>query len=52
MTWQQFQERQRNRMPDADAVYHYMANEWMPSAPRNYLYWQKYGAGQRAKRTW
>ncbi|KAF2849754.1 hypothetical protein T440DRAFT_469154 [Plenodomus tracheiphilus IPT5] len=51
MTWQQFQDRQRNRDPMADEYHRHVCESWQPSKPRNYQYWKKYAEDREARKT-
>jgi len=52
MTWQQFQDRQRNRDPNADEYHRHVRMSWKPSPPRNYEYWKKVGEDMEAGKGW
>lgn len=52
MTWEQFQERQRNRDPNADEHHRHVRESWKPSPPRNFEYWKKVGEDMEARKGW
>ncbi|CBX99160.1 hypothetical protein IAQ61_000716 [Plenodomus lingam] len=51
ITWQQFQDRKRDRDPMADEYHRRVRENWQPSKPLNYAYWKQYGEEMEARKT-
>lgn len=51
LTWQQFQDRKRNRDPMADDYHRRNRENWQPCKPRNVEYWKQYGVEMEARKT-
>ncbi|KAH9871063.1 hypothetical protein J1614_006637 [Plenodomus biglobosus] len=51
LTWQQFQDRKRNRDPMADDYHRRNRENWQPCKPRNVEYWKQYAEEMEARKT-